>query len=62
MLTIVGAIGEFEMLTIIFVLTFIGAGVLVYRIRNERKQKPQPIRLPVEDERRRMMRRYRNRR
>ena len=50
------------MLTTIFVLTFIGAGVLVYRLRKGRKQKLQPIRIPVEDERSRRMRRYRNRR
>jgi hypothetical protein len=45
------------MLMTIFVLSLIGAGVLVYRLRKERGQKPEPIRIPIEDDQRRIPRR-----
>ncbi|GEM_PF-1309152 len=50
------------MLTTIIVLSLVGAGVLVYRLRKEHEQKPEPIRIPIEDDQRLIRRRnYRGR-
>jgi hypothetical protein len=50
------------MIMTIVVLTLVGAGVLVYRLRKEHEQKPEPIRIPIEDDERLIRRRIRRNR